>query len=312
MTVTELGKELWRLTVWYGEANRSLRYKTWDMMRFLKADCDLPWVNIGDFNEVLRREEQMGPNDRDWAQINLFRDVVDAYQLCDLGYTGLDWTFERKLPNNDFVRVRLDRALASADWCTRLPFASVKHLHAVKSDHSPILLLNEMEASNQRIALDKPFRYEAMWERHDNFKPLVEDTWSNARATNVSELKSKIESMASACAKWGSTTFGGVRQELRELRRQLITLRSAPDRLGPNHAERKVEERIAELGCREEIMWRQRARVQWLEEGDKNTKFFHQKANMRRKKNRLERLTRPNGTVCDNLDELEAMTKEFY
>ena len=67
------------------------------LMRFLKADCDLPWLNIGDFNEVLRREEQMGPNERDMAQINLFREVVDACQLCDLGYIGLDWTFECKI-----------------------------------------------------------------------------------------------------------------------------------------------------------------------------------------------------------------------
>ncbi|KAK1652758.1 hypothetical protein QYE76_070563 [Lolium multiflorum] len=104
MIVTEAGKEPWRLTTWYGEANRSMRFKTWDMMRYLKADCDLPWVSIGDFNEVLQREELMGPNDREMSRINLFRDVVDACQLCDLGYTGLDWTFERKLPCGEYCR----------------------------------------------------------------------------------------------------------------------------------------------------------------------------------------------------------------
>jgi hypothetical protein len=111
---------------------------------------------------------------------------------------------------------------------------------------------------------------------------------------------------------WGSSTFGGVRRELRELRKRLVELRNTEGRVGPTHEERKVEERIAELGYREEIMWRQRARIQWLAEGDKNTKFFHQKANMRRKKNRVEKLTRPNGTICDNPMELEEMSKEFF
>ena len=242
----------------------------------------------------------MGPNERDMAQINLFRETVDACQLCYLGYIGLDWTFERKLPNHQYVRVRLDRALASADWCTRFPFASVHHLYAVKSDHSPILLLNEMEASNQRIAVDKPFRYEVMWERHDNFRPMIEEVWSRSTVSNASDLCTKIDLLAGACASWGISSFGGVRKELRELRKKLAMLRSDVHRTGPTHEELKVEERIAELGFREEIMWRQKARVQWLAEGDKNTRFFHQKANMRRRKNKVERLVRSNGTVCEN------------
>jgi hypothetical protein len=83
----------WRLMAWYGEANRSPRYRTWDMMCFLKTDSDLSWLCLGDFNEVLRRQEQMGPNERKMAGINLFREVVDACRLCDIGYVGLDWTF---------------------------------------------------------------------------------------------------------------------------------------------------------------------------------------------------------------------------
>jgi hypothetical protein len=225
MVVREQGKDPWRLTSWYGEANRSLRFRTWDMLRYLKADCDLPWVNNGDFNEVLRREEQMGPNERDMAEINLFREVVDACQLCDLGYIGLDWTFERKINNNEHVRVRLDRALASADWSAHFPYATARHLCVVKSDHSPILLLNEMEASNQRIAIDKPFRYEVMWERHEEFKPMIEEIWGRGTVLNVNELCSKIKTTAEECARWGSVSFGAVRKEKRELRRRLTDLR---------------------------------------------------------------------------------------
>ena len=72
-------------------------------------------------------------------------------------------------PNNEYCRVRLDRALALADWCARFPFAKVTHLFAVKSDHSPILLMNELEASNHRITIERPYGYEIMWERHEDF-----------------------------------------------------------------------------------------------------------------------------------------------
>lgn len=110
MTVKEADKEPWRLTCWYGEANKSLRYKTWEMMRYLKADCDLPWLCIGDFNEVLRREEQFGPNDREAGQINAFREAVDVCQLSDLGSSA--WTG----PSGE--KSRMERRVGSA-WIVR-------------------------------------------------------------------------------------------------------------------------------------------------------------------------------------------------
>ena len=50
-----------------------------------------------------------------------FREAVDVCQLCDIGYIGLDWTFEKKVAGGQFVRVQLDRVLASASWCSRFP-----------------------------------------------------------------------------------------------------------------------------------------------------------------------------------------------
>lgn len=98
------------------------------------------------------------------AQINLFRECVSVCQLYDLGYRGLDWTFDRRVQGGDFSHVRLDRALASLEWCNSFPLASVLHLSAVKSDHSTILLMNSMESHNQCIANARPFHYECMWE----------------------------------------------------------------------------------------------------------------------------------------------------
>ena len=220
MTVKEVGNDPWRLTCWYGEANRSLRHLTWNMMRFLKADSDMPWVNISDFNEVLRREEQMGPNDRDMGQIQAFRDV-DTCGLTDLGFVGLDWTFERKVQGGQYCRVRLDRALASTDWCTLFPMAKVRHLVASRSDHSPVLLMNDPEASNGRVALDRPFRYEVMWERHDGFEAVVDSAWASNVCSNTVDLVKKLKQMASTLCSWSKSSFGSVRAELRRLRKEL-------------------------------------------------------------------------------------------
>lgn len=161
----------------------------------------------------------MGPNTRDSGQIVGFRDVVDICGLADLGYNGLDWTFEKRVSGGEFCRVRLDRALATPSWSSRFPFASVEHLTATKSDHSPIVLSTQLEASNMRHALKNPFRYECMWETDSRFSGVVEEAWrAEQPAGTVDDLARKLNSVARTLAHWGRSTFGSVLQELRILR----------------------------------------------------------------------------------------------
>ncbi len=49
-----------------------------------------------------------------------------------------------------------------------------------------------------------------------------------------------------------------------------------------------------------------------LRRGIVTLNFFHRKASARRSTNRIMNLTRADGSVCDNQDELEAMATEFY
>jgi exonuclease III len=42
--VTEADGSPWRLTCVYGEAQTRERFKTWDMLKFIKSSSDLPWV----------------------------------------------------------------------------------------------------------------------------------------------------------------------------------------------------------------------------------------------------------------------------
>lgn len=61
--IKEDGKDPWHMSFIYGEPNMSLRYRTWDLMKQIRSDTDLPWVCMGDLIiEILRREEQLGPH----------------------------------------------------------------------------------------------------------------------------------------------------------------------------------------------------------------------------------------------------------
>ena len=170
--IQEAGQDPWRLTFVYGEAQTHLRIQTWDLLKGLSFLNDLPWLCMGDFNEVLCPEEHQGAANRSNAQIQAFRDTVDICMLMDLGYQGRFWTFEKKVHGGHYCRVRLDRALASPEWSAMFPYATLRHLQAAKSDHSPIVLCNNLDSVNKGIEINKPFRYERMWETREDFPPL--------------------------------------------------------------------------------------------------------------------------------------------
>jgi hypothetical protein len=107
-------------------------------------------------------------------------------ELMDLGYTGMAWTFEKKVAGGTYCRVRLDRALATTSWTDRFPLAALQHLTAAACDHSPILLRHAPKGERVRHA--RFFRYEAMWESHQDFIPMIEASWGTTTCNSMHGL----------------------------------------------------------------------------------------------------------------------------
>jgi hypothetical protein len=82
--------------------------------------------------------------------------------------------------------------------------------------------------------------------------------------------------------------------------------------MGPDYEEIKVVEHLVELNHIGEVMWRQRAKIRWMPEGGSNSRFFHQKARGRTKKNHICKLVREDGMLTESSDEMSDMAIEFY
>ena len=60
-------------------------------------------------------------------------------------------------------------------------------------------------------------------------------------------------------------------------------------------------------------MWlRQRSRVPWLLEGDRNTSYFQAQAAQRKRTNKIHGLRRADGTICETEREDKAEVLAFY
>ena len=64
--------------------------------------------------------------------------------------------------------------------------------------------------------------------------------------------------------------------------------------------EAQLQEQLEERRKQEEILWKQKSKVQWLREGEKNTKKFHRAMIHRRHVNRITHLEDSQGNITGN------------
>ena len=66
------------------------------------------------------------------------------------------------------------------------------------------------------------------------------------------------------------------------------------------------------MHTREEVMWKQRSRIEWLKHGDRNSKFFHATASQRRQKNRIGGLVDELGVWHDDQESTERLILDYF
>ncbi|XP_019186418.1 PREDICTED: uncharacterized protein LOC109181118 [Ipomoea nil] len=154
------GRPRWRLTGFYGNWDRSQRQITWDLLRHLKNKSPLPWLVVGDFNDIAGLSEKRGSHSHPEALIEGFNDTLNDCRLNDLGMIGGRFTWERGHGTDAWVEERLDRAVATIEWSDIHEEVVVQNLQTLWSDHSAIFV--DLEPRPMRTAMRK-FRFEAAW-----------------------------------------------------------------------------------------------------------------------------------------------------
>ncbi|CAM8931881.1 unnamed protein product [Rhodiola kirilowii] len=284
-------KSVVHITLFYSSPKASLRHKSWELIRKLRRLNCLPWCVIGDFNEICRFSESTSNNLSRQSYMDQFRQLLLGCGLTDLGYKGAKYTYTNKRKGRDEIKCRLDRAVGDDLWAERYPNSIVQHLSSHRSDHCPLLLLMEGNNSVQ----ERPFRFESMWTKDANFTDTVSKNWNC-----TGNLSDKLSHLSQHLKVLNKKSFGKIDNHLKRLKEELAEVRQGTRTASSSVKENSIAKEIDEWLIREESMWAQRSRVTWLSEGDNNTRFFHLKANARRRSNTISTLVDKEGRDQSN------------
>ncbi|XP_074374269.1 uncharacterized protein LOC141714661 [Apium graveolens] len=154
------------------------------MLRELAAHSDFLWCIIGDFNDIMVKEEKQGSCSHPQRLIHGFTEATNDCQLIDLGFNDNMFTWEKSRDTERWVQERLDRGLANRQWKDMFPDTDVKVLDMSASDHLPLHL-----QLNRKMYVPKKhiFEFENMWLKEKDCLHIIQQCWAEMANHGITE-----------------------------------------------------------------------------------------------------------------------------
>ncbi|KAK3198468.1 hypothetical protein Dsin_021883 [Dipteronia sinensis] len=179
--IQEGNNRIWRFTGFYGNPDKTQRGHSWVLLRRLAGMYCMPWLCMGDFNEVLQDSEKRGGVSESWRALSEFREAVEDCHLVDMGFTGPKFTWCNKREGAEIILERLDRGFCNSEWRDLFPDFVINHLDFWGSDHRPLLLDCGNDIVNSRIGArsnSRRFFYEECWSDDRECRVIVVASWA--------------------------------------------------------------------------------------------------------------------------------------
>jgi hypothetical protein len=139
------------------------------------------------------------------------------------------------------------------------------------------------------------FRFESKWLQEEGCEEIVSNAWSVASLPGENDVSQRLRKIAEDLRDWDSNVLGDLEKRIKAIKNELEKVRRGPINQYTVSREHFLREKLDRLELQQDMFWRQRAHVKWLQSGDKNTAFFHAFASERKRKNIIKRLRREDG-----------------
>lgn len=309
VTVLVGGEAPLRVSFVYAKCLRAERLDLWNQLR-TQSLSDIPWLIGGDFNTILRASEKRGGLDPDLGSIQDFQECVVDTNLSEIRYEGNEFTWCNNQTGNRRIWQRLDRVFCNGAAVVDLPELKVKHLHRMTSDHTPLLI-----SMSPQVPFLSRFIFQRMWMDHPDFKDMVTQIWAEeVRGSPSFKVAEKLRRLKLKLKRWNWDTFGDLNAKISHIQTKISEVEVKVQNSWTMEDDDNL--RLCNNELRQALAWDaelsfHKTRTKGMQDGDRNTKFFHAVIRERRRRNTIT-LQDSNGAIIRDPKDISERAATFF
>ncbi|GJT80538.1 hypothetical protein Tco_1054880 [Tanacetum coccineum] len=220
--------------------------------------------------------------------------------VVDVQCSGLQFTWNQKPKGANGILKKLDRVLGNSEFNDSFEGALAIFLPYRTSDHSPAVLKLPCHVK----AKPKPFKFYNIITQHDRFKEVVKNGWEmHVSRFLMYNVVKKIRNLKKPFRKLLYEN-GNIHKNVDVPRVELDRVQTDLDQ-DPNNISLRDEEATYVIAYSDALLLqerflRQKAKIQWLKEGDLNSAFFHKTVKSKVNRSRINVVANSDGTIFKN------------
>ncbi|XP_074314176.1 uncharacterized protein LOC141649383 [Silene latifolia] len=245
--------------------------------------------------------------------MDTFNDCLSTCGMMDIAATGAFFTWTNKQESGHMKYSRLDRFLVNQEWVDVFPDMHA-HFHPEGlMDHTPCIVRN--------VTLDgrraNSFKYFNMWSDAPNFLDTVKSYWNQQiDGTKMFRVVKKLKALKGGLKNLNKECFSEVELNaskashyLEEIQLQIQDNYDKPDLIA---LELQAMENVRFWTKARDSFLQQKAKSQWIDEGDSNTAYFHNVIKKRCLRNKIVQIEDQYGTLCTDTVSIQNAFLQFY
>ncbi|TXG53848.1 hypothetical protein EZV62_019104 [Acer yangbiense] len=183
----------------------------------------------------------------------------------------------------------------------------------INSINQSSLFRNLQMTSQHTKSRFSSFRFETYWLKEEDIGRVIMEAWKEKGPSNsAQDFICKLNQCASRLIGWSKTRFKNLSNQITVKNREIENLYKSCEKDGVMAVIKELEKTVEELLDCEELFWKQRSRADWLEVGDRNSKFFHARASARKKKKSTHMLYNNEGRIEDTNEGMARVIQDYF